>query len=62
MAIFSRGAYGVAADIVYSFPVTTRNGVITVVEGLVVSEFIREKMRASERELLEERAAVQTLL
>ena len=62
MAIPSRGHYGVAEDIIYSFPVTTKDGAVTVVEDLEVSDFIREKMSSSERELLDERSAVENLL
>ncbi len=62
MAIPSRGHYGVAEDIIYSFPVTTKDGAVTVVEDLEVSDFIREKMTSSERELLDERSAVENLL
>jgi malate dehydrogenase len=62
MAVPSTGAYGIASGIVYSFPVTTENGRVTVVEGLHNSSFVKEKMRASEQELLEERSAVEQLL
>lgn len=62
MAIPSRGAYGVAEDIIYSFPVMTKGGEVRVVEDLEVSDFIREKMTASERELLDERSAIENLL
>ncbi|MGL4610837.1 MAG: malate dehydrogenase [Trueperaceae bacterium] len=62
MAIPSTGHYGVAPDIMYSFPVTVKDGQITVVEGLEVNDFIRERMKATEAELLEEKAAVQHLL
>ena len=62
MAILSTGAYGVAKGIIYSFPVTTQIGKVTIVEGLETSDFIQEKLKASEQELLEERAAVEHLL
>jgi malate dehydrogenase len=62
MAIPSTGAYGVAEGLIYSFPVTTAGGAINVVEGLENSDFIRQKMQASEAELLEEREAVAHLL
>ena len=62
MAIPSMGAYGVAEGIVYSFPVTVQAGEVRVVEGLEVSPFIQEKIKASEAELLEERQAVEDLL
>lgn len=62
MGIPSRGWYGVAEGLIYSFPVTISNGQVTVVEGLGNSEFIQERMRATERELTEERDAVADLL
>ncbi len=62
MGILSDGAYGVAKDIVYSYPVTVRGGKVAVVTGLSVSAAVRSKMEATERELLEERAAVEDLL
>jgi malate dehydrogenase len=62
MAIPSRGQYGVAEGLMYSFPVTTRAGEITVVEGLERSEAVQQRMKASERELAEERSAVASLL
>lgn len=62
MGVLSNGAYDVAEDIVYSYPVTVRDGVVAVVEGLSVSATVRSKMKATEQELLEERAAVEDLL
>jgi malate dehydrogenase len=62
MAIPSTGHYGVAKDIMYSFPVTVKDGQITVVEDLKNNSFIQERMKATEAELLEEKAAVQHLL
>ncbi len=57
-----RGAYGVMGDVVYSYPVTVKGGRVEVVEGLEVSEAVGARMKASEQELLEERAAVADLL
>ncbi len=62
MAIPSTGAYGVAEGLVFSFPVTTSSGEVWVVEGLENSTSIKEKIKASETELLEERQAVENLL
>ena len=62
MAMLSQGQYDVAPDIVYSFPVEISEGDVTVVEGLEVDTFIRERMKVSEKELLEERDAVSQLL
>lgn len=62
MGIPSRGQYGIAEGIVYSYPVTVDGGVIEVVEGLTCIEDVTARMRASEQELLEERAAVEDLI
>lgn len=62
MGVPSRGRYGIADGIVYSYPVTVRDGAIEVVEGLARSEDVTARMRASEQELLEERAAVEDLI
>ncbi|MEM6429654.1 MAG: malate dehydrogenase [Deinococcota bacterium] len=62
MAIPSDGSYGISKDIIYSFPVTVQDGAVSIVQGLDNSAFIQEKMKASEAELLEERAAVENLL
>lgn len=56
------GAYGVEGDVVYSYPVTVRDGHVKVVEDLDVSDAVRARMKATEQELLEERAAVADLL
>jgi len=62
MGIPSVGQYGIAEGIVYSYPVTVRGGAIQVVEGLACSPDVVARMRASEQELLEERAAVADLI
>lgn len=62
MAIPSTGDYGVAEGIVYSFPVTVKEGEVGVVKGLELPGYICEKMKLTEQELLEERAAIAPLL
>lgn len=62
MGIPSVGQYGISEGIVYSYPVTVRAGAIEVVEGLACSPDVVTRMRASEQELLEERAAVADLI
>ena len=62
MAIPSRGDYGVAEGIVYSFPVRIDDGEIHVVQDLDTSPFIRERMKVTEEELLSERSEVSDLL
>lgn len=62
MAIPSRGDYGVAEGIIYSFPVRCVDGAIQVVTGLESSEDVLRRRKATEQELLEERSAVEHLL
>jgi malate dehydrogenase len=61
MSIPSDGSYGVQEGIISSFPVTTRDGEYTIVQGLELSEFSRAKIDASVGELAEEREAIKTL-
>lgn len=55
MGVMSTGVYGIAPDIVYSYPVTCANGEWTIVEGLAVDEFSRGKMTLTQEELLAEK-------
>lgn len=57
MGVVSDGSYGVAKGLVYSFPVKCRKGgEWEIVQGLEVSEFSRGKLKATEKELEEEKA------
>ena len=62
MAVTSDGSYGIEEGLVYSFPVRCRGGDWEIVQGLDVSDAIGEKMRASEKELQDERATVADLI
>ena len=62
MSISSDGSYGIEEGIIYSFPVTVENGSYKVVQGLDNSEFVQEKMKATEEELVGERDAVKHLI
>ncbi|MCB1748018.1 MAG: malate dehydrogenase [Gammaproteobacteria bacterium] len=62
MGIPSDGSYGIEEGLMYSFPVTCKNGVYTIVQDLPVSEFSRARMDATAAELKEEQAAVAKLL
>lgn len=61
MGIPSDGSYGIPEGVVYGFPVTCANGTYTIVQGLDVSDFSRERMMATYNELLEERDGVKHL-
>ncbi len=62
MAVPSDGSYGIAEGVIYSFPVTCAGGRYEIVQGLENSDFSRERMKATEAELLEERDGVRDLL
>lgn len=62
MAIPSDGSYGIPEGLIYSFPCTCDNGEYSIVQGLEIDEFSREKMDATAQELSEERDAVSELL
>lgn len=62
MGVPSDGSYGIAPGIIYSYPCRCKNGDYEIVQGLDIDAFSREKMDATERELREERAAVENLL
>ena len=63
MGVYSNGEYGIAEGLIYSFPCTCSNGDWSIVDGVdVSSDFSKEKMKATEQELSEERDAVAHLL
>ncbi|MBT6275758.1 MAG: malate dehydrogenase [Chromatiales bacterium] len=62
MAIPSDGSYGIPEGLMYSHPVTISNGEVSIVQGLDIDDFSREKMTATRTELEEERDAVKGLL
>lgn len=62
MAIPADGSYGVESGIIYSYPVTCKDGNYEIVQGLSVDDFSRDRMTATETELREERAAIEELL
>jgi malate dehydrogenase len=62
MGIPSDGSYGIPQEILYGVPVTCANGQYSIVQGLEIDEFSRERMNATLKELEEERAGVASLL
>jgi malate dehydrogenase len=62
MGVPSDGSYGIPEGIVYSYPVTCKGGEYSIVQGLDINDFSREKMQATQRELLEERDGVKDLI
>jgi malate dehydrogenase len=62
MAVPSDGSYGIKPGVVYGYPCTTKDGRYEIVQGLDVDAFSRARMDATEKELREERAAIEDLL
>ncbi|MDQ4034714.1 MAG: malate dehydrogenase [Chloroflexota bacterium] len=56
------GGYEVPEGLVFSYPLTSGPGGVSIRQGVDHDEFARAKIRATTDELLEERAAVQELL
>ena len=61
MAVPSDGSYGVPEGLISSFPVTTKDAEVSIVQGLEINEFSRARIDASAAELAEERNAVKEL-
>ena len=62
MAVPSDGSYGIPEGVVYSYPCVCKGGDYEIVQGLAIDEWSRGKLDASDRELREERQAVEELL
>ncbi len=62
MAVPADGSYGIEPGVIYSFPCTCEDGQWKIVQGLEVNDFSRTRMEATDRELREERSAVEELL
>jgi len=55
MGVFSDGSYGTPEGVMFSFPVTIQNGKWNIVQGLDLSDFAKEKLTITAKELCEER-------
>lgn len=62
MAIPSTGAYGSPEGVIFSYPVTVKDGKYSIVEGLELSDFDKQMIKVTGDELLEEKTAVEELL
>ena len=62
MAVPSDGSYGVEEGVIYGYPCTCSNGTYEIVQGLEINEFSRARMDSTDKELREERQAVEDLL
>ncbi|RUP01616.1 MAG: malate dehydrogenase [Mycobacterium sp.] len=61
MAVISDGSYGVPEGLISSFPVTTKDGNWSIVQGLEIDDFSRARIDKSTAELADERSAVTEL-
>ena len=61
MAVLSDGSYGVPEGLISSFPVTTKDGNWSIVQGLDINDFSRARIEKSTAELADERSAVTEL-
>jgi malate dehydrogenase len=62
MGVYSNGEYGIEKDIVFSFPVECKNGKYKIIKNLKIDDFVRNKMKDSEKELLNEKIKISHLL
>ncbi|MEO8935789.1 MAG: malate dehydrogenase [Burkholderiaceae bacterium] len=62
MGIPSDGSYDIPVDLIYGFPVVTKDGKYEMVKGLDIDAFSREKMDFTLKELTEEQDGIKHLL
>ena len=62
MAIPADGSYDIEPGVFYSYPVRCSGGRYEIVQGLEIDDFSRSRMDATDAELREERAAIESLL
>ena len=62
MGIPSDGSYDIPHEVIYGFPVTCQNGEYSIVQGIEIDAFSRERMTNTLNELLEEQNGVKHLL
>lgn len=62
MGIPSTGEYGSPDGVIFSYPVTVKNGVYSIVQGLSLSDFDQSMIAKTGQELLEERDGVADML
>jgi malate dehydrogenase len=62
MAVPADGSYGIEPGVIYSYPVRCSGGGYEIVQDLGIDDFSRDRMDATNAELREERAAIESLL
>jgi len=55
MGVFSDGSYNTPEGVMFSFPITIKDGKWSIVQGLEMSDFAKEKLSLTGKELCEER-------
>jgi malate dehydrogenase len=62
MGVPSDGSYGIPEGLMFGFPCTTSGGKFSIVKGVEHNDFAKGKIAATQKELQEERAAIEHLL
>ncbi len=62
VAVHSNGEYGIEPGLIYSYPMKSDGESLSIIEGLEINDFSREKIKATEAELSEEKILVSDLL
>jgi len=62
MGVYSDGSYGADKGLYFSFPVVCKNGNYEIVQGLKLDDFSKERFEATRKELLGEKAGVESML
>ncbi len=62
MAVPTNSCYGISKDLVFSYPVRCKNGNYEIVEDLEINKISRERLKLTEKELLEEKKQIKNLL
>ncbi len=62
MGVPSDGSYGIPEGLIFGYPCTTSAGKYQIVKGLSHNDFAKSKIAATQKELNEERAAIEALL
>jgi malate dehydrogenase len=62
MGLPSDGSYGIPEGVIYGYPATCRDGRYQIVQGLEVSDWSKQRMQKTLKELQEERDSIKHLL
>lgn len=62
MGVKSKGDYGISEGLIYSFPVTVQDHKYSIQKDISISDYQREMMSITEKELIQERELVDHLL